>query len=324
VIQYIYVPLRQVKRCIRIEMVYQTSGEIYYLRLILLKRPVLNDEDSCNLTAVCGGGKPIVFLSYQQSAVAHGYVESAVDAQLTFDDKCRTGTAAQCRSYFVILTLHSYATHAIFEIPEKKRFMYQEYIIFQYQTVEVAQQMTLQDLEKCFCKSHSSLKIFGFPAPDRVPTELEEALLHWNTDDAKEQQGLLLKSLNVTVPNNPKQQLAFDTIMESIDHMVEAGRDEMTSHVCHIITGPGESGKLALFRKLHAAYQAKGLLISTCDATGLAALLFDGATTAHSLFNYPVEEEDDVDDQDCPQCNFNKQQSDFLKEVSVIFWEVYF
>jgi hypothetical protein len=67
------------------------------------------------------------------------------------------------------------------------------------------------------------LIFFCFPAPDRVPTELEEALLHWKTDDAKEQQGLLLQSLNVTVPNNTEQQLAFDTIMESINHMVEAG-----------------------------------------------------------------------------------------------------
>ncbi len=59
-------------------------------------------------------------------------MESAVDAQLTFDNKCGTGTAAQCRSYFVILTLHGYATHAIFEIPEKKRFMYQDYITYQH------------------------------------------------------------------------------------------------------------------------------------------------------------------------------------------------
>ncbi len=146
-------------------------------------------------------------------------------------------------------------------------------------------------------------------------------MLHYKTDDAKEQQGLLPQSLNVTVPNNPKQQLAFDTIMESIDHMVEAGQDEMTSHVCHIITGPEGTGKSALFRKLHGACQAKRLLISICAATDLAALLFDGATTAHSLFNYPVEEEDDVGDQDRPQCNFNKQRSDFLKEVYVIFWD---
>ena len=65
--------------------------------------------------------------------------------------------------------------------------MYQDYITYQHQMVEVAQQMMLRDLEKCFHKSCSSLKIFGFPAPDRVPTELEEALLHWKTDDAKEQ-----------------------------------------------------------------------------------------------------------------------------------------
>ncbi len=60
-------------------------------------------------------------------------------------------------------------------------------------------------------------------------------------------------------------------------------------------------------------------MISICAATGLAALLFDGTTTAHSLFNYPVVEENDVNDQDRPQCEFNKQQSGFLKQVSVIF-----
>ncbi len=62
-------------------------------------------------------------------------------------------------------------------------------------------------------------------------------------------------------------------------------------------------------------------MISICAATSLAALLFDGTTTAHSLFNYSVEEEDDVNNQDHPQCNFNKQQSYFLKKVPVIFWD---
>ncbi len=34
-------------------------------------------------------------------------------------------------------------------------------------------------------------------------------------------------------------------ITESINHMAEAGWDEMMSHVFHIITGPGRTGKLA-------------------------------------------------------------------------------
>ncbi len=43
--QYVYVPVREVMRCVCIEMVYVTSGDIYYLRLILLNRKARNDED---------------------------------------------------------------------------------------------------------------------------------------------------------------------------------------------------------------------------------------------------------------------------------------
>jgi hypothetical protein len=35
-IQYVYVPVRKVKRCMHLEMLYQTSDEMYYLCLILL------------------------------------------------------------------------------------------------------------------------------------------------------------------------------------------------------------------------------------------------------------------------------------------------
>ena len=55
--------------------------------------------------------------------------------------------------------------------------------------------------------------------------------------------------------------------------------------------------------------------------SSLAALSYDGATTAHSLFLYPVEDEDDIDDQNLPECNFTKERCDFLHEVLVIFWD---
>jgi hypothetical protein len=64
-----------------------------------------------------------------------------------------------------------------------------------------------------------------------------------------------------------------------------------------------------------------GLLISICAATSLAALLYEGATTAHSLFRYPVEDETDIDDQDLATCDFKQERSDFLFEVLVIFWD---
>ncbi len=50
---------------------------------------------------------------------------------------------------------------------------------------------------------------------------------------------------------------------------------------------------------------------------------FEGAVTAHSLFGYPVEDEEDVDDLNPTRCEVKKEQADFLHEVSVIFWDEY-
>jgi hypothetical protein len=66
-------------------------------------------------------------------------------------------------------------------------------------------------------------------------------------------------------------------------------------------------GKSALFRNLHAAYCSKGLLIAICAATSLAALSFEGAVTSHSLFGYPVEDEEDVDDLNQTRCEVKKE-----------------
>ena len=89
---------------------------------------------------------------------------------------CANGTGAQCRSYFVVLTVHGYATHAIFDDYKRRRFMFTDYIIYNGATEVVAEQTMLQDLERLFRKSNSSLDKFGFPIPDGVPTELAEAV----------------------------------------------------------------------------------------------------------------------------------------------------
>jgi hypothetical protein len=64
-----------------------------------------------------------------------------------------------------------------------------------------------------------------------------------------------------------------------------------------------------------------GLLISICAATSLAALLFEGASTAHALFGYPVQDEEDIDDQNLAECKFNVERKALLHEVTVIFWD---
>ena len=74
---------------------------------------------------------------------------------------------------------------------------------------------------------------------------------------------------------------------------------------------------------MQAWCRAEGILINCCAATTLAALLFDGATTAHSLFKYPVVEDQDIDTECLPECKLeeNSERLELLKETQVIFWD---
>jgi hypothetical protein len=110
-------------------MFYVTSGDIFYLHLILLNRKARSDKDILNYISVCGGGEPIVCTGYQQSAIAHGYVDSVAGVHATYIDMCTNGMGVQCRSYFVVLSLHGYATHAIFDDYKMRRFMFMDYVM---------------------------------------------------------------------------------------------------------------------------------------------------------------------------------------------------
>jgi hypothetical protein len=230
------------------------------------------------------------------------------DVTLTYQDMCNKGTGAQCRSYFVVLTLHEYATHAIYDNDKQRWYMYQDYISHHNaQSIEVAHMLMLQDLERLFCRSQSLLSKVGFPKQDGVPTELEEAISTWLHPDEIKRQVRLLESLNLNQPNNEEQQNAYNEIMNSIGEFANVKRESLTSHLFHFIGGPGGTGKFALFRKLHASCCSKGFLITICMATSLAALSFEGAVTAHSSFGYPVEDEEDVDDINPTRCEINNE-----------------
>jgi hypothetical protein len=190
-------------------------------------------------------------------------------------------------------------------------------------TIENAQVLMLQDLEQLFCKSWSSLSKFGLLTPIRVPTEVEDTILKWCNENVIERQRELLASLNLICPNNAEQQNAYNNIMNSNDEFRNTDPDLLKSHWFHFIGGPGWTGKSALLKKLHAACHSKGLLIAICAATSLATLLFEGAVTAHFLFDYLVEDKEDVDDLNPTRCEVKKEQADFVHEVFVIFWDEY-
>ncbi len=134
-----------------------------------------------------------------------------------------------------MLRVQGYATHAIFDDYDSRCFMFMDYITYYGVVEHVAEQMMLQDLERKFHRSQTSMAKIGFPTPQGVPTELEEAMSHWKNDDIKTRQGHLLENFNYTHPNNHRQQMGFDSIMESILNFNKANRDDITQHKFHSI-----------------------------------------------------------------------------------------
>ncbi len=62
---YIYISINKVKRCVHIEMLYSTSGDIHFLRLLLLHKPSRGDKDNFMCFTVRDGGEPLVCAIYQ-------------------------------------------------------------------------------------------------------------------------------------------------------------------------------------------------------------------------------------------------------------------
>jgi hypothetical protein len=85
----------------------------------------------------------------------------------------------------------------------------------------------------------------------------------------------------------------------------------------------GGSGKTTLCQKIMAASRSRMHLSLGCASTALAATLYDDFTTAHSLFKFPVQEENNDDPFTPPVCELHRfpQRKELLQETSLIIWD---
>jgi hypothetical protein len=196
----IYIFPRQRKdRITRMEMCYLRHGEIFYLRLILLKRPVLSFEDA--LTDQDGTKHK----KFQLSAIAQGYVHNVADAIAQFTEFAAFSTGYQLRSYFALMVAHGFPMWPIWTNVEFKDKMMEGY-------PSKIENLLLIDLERLLEKEGTSLEKFGLPMPKDMESELEIAKVLYHP--AK--QHVLLKQLESDCPRNAEQQLVFDEIMNKV------------------------------------------------------------------------------------------------------------
>jgi hypothetical protein len=101
------------KRCnedanlVRMEMLYPSAGEIWYLRVILQNRPCSSYIDA----RTCNG---VIYSSFQLSAMAHQYVDTEKETSLCFEEAIGSCTPSELRYLLCSLTLQGFPTLHIF------------------------------------------------------------------------------------------------------------------------------------------------------------------------------------------------------------------
>ena len=306
---------------VRMEMLYVTMGEIYYLRKILEKRPISRSVSSA-LTDTTGKK----WGTLQQSAIADGYIKEHTEALESFREALTVANSpSQLRGYFAIMMIQGYPVKVIYDDEELRLRLMDDYMERNNQNLRLATNCLLEDLQRRLKQENKSLDTFGFPVPIEVDTELDKEIMrHCPIENER-----LLNELNENEPNNHLQEHYFHKLMHIVKKFQDAKDDSSYIQSKFIaLKGSGGCGKTALNKKWHAACRANGVLIKVCAATTLAANIYDYGITAHSLFNFPVVEDVDRDMDEPLKCNLekdkDKERLECLKATVVIFWDEFF
>jgi len=290
----------------RLETIAITAGELFFLRLILYNYPKQTYAD-------CMQFNNRSYATYQEAAVAAGIVKDNDEVYSCFEEAAhfQDTTPAELRTLFYIATLQGFPTLRIINEERFKHLLYDDFL-HNYNPLnhQAAWNDLLCDLSSRFESDGKSMKDYGLPEPEAMRTELEIERSKFDRDE----QLLEYSKLCFGIPNTNEQQQIFDDIVGAVLNGESA---------LFYIQGQAGSGKSTLAKKIMAYCRSLGKLCAGCASTGLAATIYDGFETAHSLFKFPVLEEDEREVDTPVECQLlkNSNRLQYLKEVDLILWD---
>ena len=299
---YVYERANFSDQIVRMGMVYVTAGEIWYLRLLLLNEPAFSFED---LKTVHG----IQYDTFQAAAIAHGYVHDRNEAKICYIQAWPTSTPPERRRMLVILAMNGYPALDIFNDPDLYPTFCEDYAQRYPRDMLRIRQAVLTDIAERFNRNDSDHTKYGF---DSVSNSLSELQRVQATHDAT-QYTALLHDMIISSPNTEEQAPIFELICAAIDN----GETRKI-----LIQGIAGSGKTTFAKKIVAFVRSRGKIVLGCSSTNLAAAIFDDFDTAHSLFCYPVKEDEDEDDSE-RVCNYDTKpgRRELLEAANVIIYD---
>jgi hypothetical protein len=172
----------------------------------------------------------------------------------------------------------------------------------------------LLEIQRKLKAEDRSMAEFGFPTPPDMSTELEQEKVKYDPIE----EARLYEELNHAFP---------DTEEHAVIHRYFKDLLNSGSGGFMLIDGPGGIDKSTLLRKFSALTRSKDKdnICKVCCSITLGATLYPVATSAHTLFKYPVVEEHNKDVEELVECLLhNTERLELLLSSRVIIWDEFY
>ncbi|XP_021974699.2 uncharacterized protein LOC110869784 [Helianthus annuus] len=309
--QCIWVPRIKGKTIGRIHSVSLSTGEAYYLRILLnkVKGPTSFDD----IKTVNGR----VYDTFRDACYALGLLDDDSEYIEAIKEANISGSAGYIRNLFATMLLSSTLSRPEVVWESTWKYMTDDFLyrFSKYHRVsglsipdEQLKNYVLCEIEKFLTRNNSSLRRFvSMPYPDTSSLDnfrcrlINEELAYDRTDLQNVYQG----QVNLLTD---EQRSVYDEIMNAVDG---------DNGGVFFVYGYGGTGKTFLWKTLSAAIRSKGEIVLNVASSRIASLLLDGGRTAHSRFHIPLNlNEDSV-------CHIKPDDdvAKLLQQTKLIIWD---
>ena len=294
----------------RIYHVHPTTGELYFLRLLLTK--VWGARSYEDLKVHNGR----LYDTYKEACLARGLVGDDNEWFMLFDEAIGWATLYQLRHLFMTVMLFCGVIDGKKLLEKYWRYMAddislrvgrslgdsRDVIPSDYLYVQLIQELTL--LFGRNDHSFSSFNLTTVPIPSGRLLGNRLVLEEMQHDrNSLQQQSIYLKGRL-----NENQHSIYEEIMRSTTSSY--GK-------VYFVSGHGGTGKTFLWNAIITSLRAEGLIVLAVASSGVAALLLPCGRTGHSRFRIPIE----IDESSI--CNISRGTNlvELIQKASLVLWD---
>lgn len=266
-------PRRVGRKVTRIQTLSPTTGEVFYLRCLLSKRPAY---DFAELRKI----NDLTYQTYHEAAIQFGLFSDVNEGYYALQEAVAAcQTPGQLRFLFARIVLEGYPAVPLWdEFRDRLAFDHITWTRSHERGVDQA----LRQIADFLTDSGRRLSDFGLPEPSS--RQSAEVVCELDAFEGRHD-SLLLQAENMVRNMNEEQQAIYHEITQTIEHPL-ANED---GNLFFVEGKPGR-GKTFLVDAICSRLRGGGQIVLIVGTSALSASLYERGRTAHSLFRIPVKE----------------------------------